>query len=119
MSDTTRAPTCGTRTSRRWPSRRWIASRSGRLMPGARQLRLGDLAAGAIAFDDGRLDAPEDVFREGLGLVLQDGGLGLIQHIVDTFKSNAAKLANQPEESKKNEHCRQSSNNELTAPPWV
>ncbi len=34
LSDTTRAPTWGTRTSRRWPSRRWIASRSGpRLMP--------------------------------------------------------------------------------------
>jgi hypothetical protein len=37
----------------------------------------------------------------------------LIQHIVDTFKSMRQKLANQASKSKINEHCRQSSNNEL------
>ncbi|MNS75610.1 hypothetical protein D3C72_1091350 [compost metagenome] len=49
---------------------------------GARQLRLGDLAArGDLAFDDGRLNAPEDVFRERLGIVAADDrGIELIQH---------------------------------------
>ena len=49
---------------------------------GARQLRLGDLAAwGDLAFDDGRLNASEDVFRERLGIVAADDrGIELIQH---------------------------------------
>ncbi|MNP09121.1 hypothetical protein D3C76_1012130 [compost metagenome] len=53
---------------------------------GARQLRLGDLAAGGdLAFDDSRLDTPEDVFREGFAVVCHcAGGLGCVQHIVDT-----------------------------------
>ncbi|MND50292.1 hypothetical protein D3C80_412580 [compost metagenome] len=39
---------------------------------GARQLRLGNLAAGGdIALDDGRLDAPEDVFGQGFRFVCQ------------------------------------------------
>ncbi|MCY1414945.1 hypothetical protein D9M71_304110 [compost metagenome] len=63
-----------------------LAQRTAADAVGARQLRLGDLAAGGdLALDDGRLDAPEDVFREGFGILCGcAGGLGCVQHIVDT-----------------------------------
>lgn len=45
---------------------------------GARQLRLGDLAAwGDFAFDDGSLDTPEDVFRKRLAFFHYVGGAWL------------------------------------------
>eukprot|EP01133_Synstelium_polycarpum_P001042 gene1041-1184_t len=81
---------------------------------GARQFRLGDLAAGGdFALDDGGLDTPEDVLGHGLGIVLgHHWGFQLIQHIVDTFKSNAAKTSQSaPDSQRINTHCRQSSNN--------
>ncbi len=60
---------------------------------GARQLGLGDLAAGGdLAFDDGGLDTSEDVLGEGLRIVLgHHRGFELIEHIVDTLQINMAK----------------------------
>jgi len=81
---------------------------------GTRQLRLGDLAArGDLTFDDGRLDASENVLGECFRIVLRnDRGIELIQHIVDTLKANAAKTSEyRPNSQRINRYCRQSSNN--------
>jgi hypothetical protein len=75
--------------------------------------RLGDLAAGGdLALDDGRLDAPEDVFGHVSESSCASLGFELIQHIVDTLKSNAAKTSQSgPVSQRINQYCRQSSNN--------
>ncbi|MNF89946.1 hypothetical protein D3C84_724950 [compost metagenome] len=54
---------------------------------GTRQLRLGDFAARCdLAFDNGRLDTPEDVLGKGFRIVRGNHrGIELIQHIVDTL----------------------------------
>lgn len=67
-----------------------LAQRAATDAVGARQLRLGDLAArGDLTLDDGRLDPPEDVFGQGFRIVLcLHRVFELIQHIVDTFKIN-------------------------------
>ena len=54
---------------------------------GACQLWLGDLAArGNFPFDDGRLNTPEDVFRQGFRFVCQHRARGgKVLHIVDTL----------------------------------
>ena len=83
---------------------------------GARQFRLGDLAArGDLALDDGRLNAPEDVLGKCFRIVLgNDRGIELIQHIVDTLKANAAKTSEyRPHSQRIIRYCRQSSNNRL------
>ena len=62
---------------------------------GARQLRLGDLAAWSdFAFDDGSLDTPEDVFRKRLAFFhYVRRGLAELQHIVDTLNFNSHKTS--------------------------
>ena len=66
LSDTTRAPACGTRTSSLWPSRRCSASRTATAdAMDAGQLGFGNLAArGHLALDDGGLDLLEDLVRQ-------------------------------------------------------
>ena len=66
LSDTTRAPACGTRTSSLWPSRRCSASRSGpRLTPWMRASSGSEiLLRGHLALDDGGLDLLEDLVRQ-------------------------------------------------------
>ncbi len=64
-----------------------LAQRASADAIGARQLRLGDLAArGDITLDDGGLNAPEDVFGQGFRFVCRGGAGGAeVQHIVDTL----------------------------------
>ncbi|CAI8716949.1 hypothetical protein EMIT0196P_70295 [Pseudomonas chlororaphis] len=93
-----------------------LAQRAAADAVGACQFWLGNLAArGDLALDDGRLNAPEDVFGQGFRIVLRHGGgIELIQHIVDTFKINATKTSQyKPTSQRKNIYCRQSSNNPL------
>jgi hypothetical protein len=68
---------------------------------GARQLRLGDLAAGGdLALDDGRLDAPEDVFGEGLRIVCRTGGGRVDPAYCRHLQINAAKTSQSSPKSK-------------------
>jgi len=82
----------------------------------ARQFGLGDLAArGDFAFDNGRLNTPEDVLGKGFRVILGDsGGFQCLQHIVDTLKINSAKTSYLQVQSQRiNRYCRQSSNTTL------
>lgn len=72
-----------------------LAQRATAYPIGASQFRFGDLAArGDLAFDDGRLDTPEDVLRERFRLIRRrQERLACIQHIVDTLRFNSAKAS--------------------------